>query len=388
MRDEGLPRYRQRGGLLAAMNYLGYLGRRVMGGLQPERRCPPTSGLAVCWQAWRLTLAMGFDPGLRCGACCVSYPAWQAPRFMFTPPASCCAAWRSSALRVGALHYMGVGSGIVVSGAGGPAAMAGGGGRPGWRLTELGPPHFGVAGGCLLVAPRARVEAGGRVRCRQPAAAGLAGWRRTDWPVSVTSSMQLSLPLLCAANPAPPGGADRLAVGGPCALAGDGFWVRFVFRPRRLSGADCRNLIQAVGRGAAGAGGWRACGDGRRGAARRHFLPGIAGPPSGWRGCPIRRPPRGGSVSSPPVTASGRLSAVAGGVRGGGRRFGMPVLSAAAAPLLAILCCWKSRAAGSGSADELCFQPAISMETSMPYVNIRITRSGASAAQRRSLIAG
>lgn len=249
MRDEGLLDIGS-GGLLAAMNYLGYLAGALWAAFSrnADARQRLLGGLLA---SVATTFAMGFEPG---------FAVWCVLRFVSGVASAAVYVYATgivlrSLAELGAagwsaLHYMGVGSGIVVSALVAQAMAGGGGALPGWRTLGW------LAGAAaLLVAwvllplgrhgPTSKPVAGALPAAPPPlgwlaAAYGLAGF---GYIVNATF-----LPLLLRGQSGTAGAAlTGWLLVGLAALPATAFWVRLSFRQGVYPVLIAATLVQAAG---------------------------------------------------------------------------------------------------------------------------------------------
>ena len=249
MRDEGFLDIGS-GGLLAAMNYLGYLAGALWTAFSRQANGPRRL-LGGLLASVATTLAMGFEPGFAgwCGLRLVSGVASAvvyvyATGIVLRSLADAGAAGRS------ALHYMGVGSGIVVSALVAQSMADGGGALLGWRwLGALaGIDALGVAAVLVPLGRRGVAPTASTASAQAPlppmgwlaAAYGLAGF---GYIVNATF-----LPLLLRSQSGTAGAAlgGWLAVG-LAALPATAFWVRLSFRWGVYQALISATLVQALG---------------------------------------------------------------------------------------------------------------------------------------------
>ncbi len=248
MRDEGLLDVAS-GGLLAASNYLGYLAGALWAAFSRRANAARRllAGLAVSVVT---TLAMGLELGfpLWCGLRFLSGVASAAVYVYATgivlrSLAACQAAGWSG------LHYMGVGSGIVVSALLARHMTVVGSALEGWRWLGV-VAALGAMVVAAVLAPLGRQElpvdrADGAGASGPPmgwlaAAYGLAGF---GYIVNATF-----LPLMLRGQAGTASAAlDGWLVVGLAALPATLFWVRLSFRWGVYPALICATLVQAVG---------------------------------------------------------------------------------------------------------------------------------------------
>lgn len=246
MRDDGLVDIGS-AGLLAAMNYLGYLAGALWAAF--SRNADPARRLAGGLVASVLTtLAMSVDLG---------FGGWCALRFVSGVASAAVYVYATgivlrSLADVGAagwsaLHYMGVGAGIVTSAI--VAQQLAGGALVGWRMLGLVAGVAALLVGAVLV-PRGRVVPVAGAAPAAPAVAPPLGWLAAAYGLAGFGYIVNAtfLPTILRSQS---GTADAALTGwlvvGLAALPATALWVRLSFRRGVYPVLIAATLIQAVG---------------------------------------------------------------------------------------------------------------------------------------------
>lgn len=246
MRDDGLVDIGS-AGLLAAMNYLGYLAGALWAAF--SRNADPARRLAGGLVASVLTtLAMSVDLG---------FGGWCALRFVSGVASAAVYVYATgivlrSLADVGAagwsaLHYMGVGAGIVTSAI--VAQQLAGGALVGWRMLGLVAGVAALVVGAVLV-PRGRVVPLAGAAPAAPAVAPPLGWLAAAYGLAGFGYIVNAtfLPTILRSQS---GTADAALTGwlvvGLAALPATALWVRLSFRRGVYPVLIAATLIQAVG---------------------------------------------------------------------------------------------------------------------------------------------
>lgn len=249
MRDEGFLDIGS-GGLLAATNYLGYLAGALWTAFS-RRADGPRRLLGGLLASVATTLAMGFDPG---------FAAWCGLRFVSGVASAVVYVYATGIVlrnlaAVGAagwsaLHYMGVGSGIVVSALVARSMAEDGGALLGWRWLGALAAVAGLVVAAVLV-PLGR-------QCTPVAAAASApdaplpamGWLAAAYGLAgfgyIVNATFLPMLLRGQSGTAAAALGGWLAVG-LAALPATAFWVRLSFRWGVYQALISATLVQAVG---------------------------------------------------------------------------------------------------------------------------------------------
>jgi len=250
MRDEGLLDVAS-GGLLAASNYLGYLAGALWAAF--SRRADASRRLlAGLLFSVGSTLAMGLELGfpLWCGVRFLSGVASAAVYVYATgivlrSLAACHAAGWSG------LHYMGVGTGIVVSALLARYMTEAGSALEGWRWLGV-VAALGALAVAVVLLPLGRADP--PVVGEQPAPAGTGeppmGWLAAAYGLAGFGYIVNAtfLPLMLRGQDGTAGAAlDGWLVVGLAALPATLFWVRLSFRWGVYPALISATLIQAVG---------------------------------------------------------------------------------------------------------------------------------------------
>lgn len=250
MRDDGLLDI-TRGGLLAAMNYLGYLAGALWAAFSRQARAPRRLMWGLLGSV-ASTLAMGLDLGFIgwCGLRFVSGVA-SAAVYVYATGIVLRSLTERNAAGWSALHYMGVGSGIVISALVAQSMAHHGSALTGWSWLGGIAALAALAVGVVLIplgrsGPAPSTGTGGAVVESLPplgwlaAAYGLAGF---GYIVNATF-----LPVLLRTQS---GTAEVALTGwlvvGLAALPATALWVRLSFRWGVYQALISATLVQAVG---------------------------------------------------------------------------------------------------------------------------------------------
>lgn len=249
MRDEGLLDI-DSAGLMAAMNYLGYLAGALWAAF--SRKADPARRLTAGLVASVLTtLAMGMDLGFG-GWCALRFVSGVASAAVYVYATGIVLRSLADAGAAGwsAFHYMGVGAGIAVSAT--VAQRLGDGALAGWRALGLLAGLAALAVGAVLV-PRGHKASGaggaGAAPVAPAAPPGL-GWLAAAYGLAgfgyIVNATFLPTILRSQAGTADAALTGWLTVG-LAALPATALWVRLSFRCGVYPVLIAATLIQAVG---------------------------------------------------------------------------------------------------------------------------------------------
>lgn len=246
MRDDGLIDIGS-AGVLAAVNYLGYLVGAL--GAALSRRADPARRLALgLVVSVATTLAMGVDCGLL-GWCALRFASGVASAavYVYTTGIVLRSLGEAGAANWSALHYMGVGAGIVVSAR--VAQHLPGGALAGWRgLGLIAAAAAGVVAWRLV--PHGRVVPQGASATSDASAAPPLGWLAAAYGLAGFGYIVNAtfLPTILRAQA---GTADTALTGwlvvGLAAMPATAIWVRLSFRVGVYPTLIAATLIQAAG---------------------------------------------------------------------------------------------------------------------------------------------